>query len=270
MVQLAGIHEVAVVDAQAEGIDLAALGELLADPAVVKVFHACPPGRRDIPRTLRRRPLPHLRHPGRRHGRGLRRPGRLRRARRRHHGRQHRQGPPLQRLVRPSALARPGHLRRRRRHLAAPGLRGPVRAPGPREPPGVGAGGDGRPRPAHHLPRRPRAAVGAATAPLEQPPHARPAPRRHGLARARGPTHQHPAPAPHQGREPARDRRQRPRRARRPQPDPRHHPRVRRGEVRRRAPRRALRRHPVGRGRPPRLPPARARAASRRPPWSRC
>jgi ribonuclease D len=31
---------VAVVDAQAEGMDLAPLGELLADPAVVKVFHA--------------------------------------------------------------------------------------------------------------------------------------------------------------------------------------------------------------------------------------
>jgi ribonuclease D len=40
VVQLAGDHEVAVVDAQAEGMDLAPLGELLADPAVVKVFHA--------------------------------------------------------------------------------------------------------------------------------------------------------------------------------------------------------------------------------------
>lgn len=40
VVQLAGEHEVAVVDAQAEGMDLAPLGELLADPAVVKVFHA--------------------------------------------------------------------------------------------------------------------------------------------------------------------------------------------------------------------------------------
>ncbi|WP_191085849.1 ribonuclease D [Roseococcus microcysteis] len=40
VVQLAGQEEVAVVDAQAEGMDLAPLGELLADPAVVKVFHA--------------------------------------------------------------------------------------------------------------------------------------------------------------------------------------------------------------------------------------
>ncbi|WP_206935206.1 ribonuclease D [Roseococcus thiosulfatophilus] len=40
VVQLAGESEVAVVDAQAEGMDLAPLGELLADPAVVKVFHA--------------------------------------------------------------------------------------------------------------------------------------------------------------------------------------------------------------------------------------
>ncbi|MDB5416292.1 MAG: rnd [Rubritepida sp.] len=40
VVQLAGESEVAVVDAEAEGMDLAPLGDLLADPAVVKVFHA--------------------------------------------------------------------------------------------------------------------------------------------------------------------------------------------------------------------------------------
>ncbi len=40
VVQLAGESEVAVVDAQAEGMDLAPLGDLLADPAVIKVFHA--------------------------------------------------------------------------------------------------------------------------------------------------------------------------------------------------------------------------------------
>ena len=40
VVQLAGEHEVAVVDAEAAGMDLAPLGDLLADPAVVKVFHA--------------------------------------------------------------------------------------------------------------------------------------------------------------------------------------------------------------------------------------
>ena len=41
LVQLAGTHDVAVVDAQAKGIDLAPLGVLLARPDVVKVFHAC-------------------------------------------------------------------------------------------------------------------------------------------------------------------------------------------------------------------------------------
>src|ERR1700757_742370 len=45
VVQLAGAHEVAVVDAQAPGLDLAPLGELLADQAVMKVFHA---SRQDI------------------------------------------------------------------------------------------------------------------------------------------------------------------------------------------------------------------------------
>jgi ribonuclease D len=45
VVQLAGEHEVAVIDAQADGIDLTSLGELLADQAVMKVFHAA---RQDI------------------------------------------------------------------------------------------------------------------------------------------------------------------------------------------------------------------------------
>src|SRR5690242_2904809 len=45
VVQLAGASEVAVVDAQAADIDLAPLGELLADQAVPKVFHAA---RQDI------------------------------------------------------------------------------------------------------------------------------------------------------------------------------------------------------------------------------
>jgi len=40
VVQLAGEKEVAVIDALAEGLDLAPLGELFADPAVTKVFHA--------------------------------------------------------------------------------------------------------------------------------------------------------------------------------------------------------------------------------------
>ena len=41
LVQLAGADEVAVVDAQAAGMDLVPLGALLAKPDVVKVFHAC-------------------------------------------------------------------------------------------------------------------------------------------------------------------------------------------------------------------------------------
>jgi ribonuclease D len=45
LVQLAGSQDVAVVDAQAKGLDLAPLGLLLAKPEVVKVFHAC---RQDI------------------------------------------------------------------------------------------------------------------------------------------------------------------------------------------------------------------------------
>ncbi len=40
VVQLGGAGEIAVIDAEAAGIDLAPLGGLLADPAVVKVFHA--------------------------------------------------------------------------------------------------------------------------------------------------------------------------------------------------------------------------------------
>jgi ribonuclease D len=40
VVQLGGKSDVAVIDAQADGIDLAPLGALLADAKVVKVFHA--------------------------------------------------------------------------------------------------------------------------------------------------------------------------------------------------------------------------------------
>ena len=45
VVQLAGEHEVAVIDAQAPDLDLTPLGDLLADQAVMKVFHAA---RQDI------------------------------------------------------------------------------------------------------------------------------------------------------------------------------------------------------------------------------
>jgi ribonuclease D len=45
VVQVAGAHEVAVIDAEAPEMDLSPLGELLANPAVLKVFHAA---RQDI------------------------------------------------------------------------------------------------------------------------------------------------------------------------------------------------------------------------------
>src|SRR3954451_4043787 len=45
LVQLAGDQEVVIIDSLASGIDLAPLGRLLADPAVMKVFHAA---RQDI------------------------------------------------------------------------------------------------------------------------------------------------------------------------------------------------------------------------------
>jgi ribonuclease D len=45
LVQLAGEHEVAVIDAQADGLDLTSLGALFADLAITKVFHAA---RQDI------------------------------------------------------------------------------------------------------------------------------------------------------------------------------------------------------------------------------
>jgi ribonuclease D len=45
LVQIAGAHEVAVIDAQAGGLDLAPLGVLFANEAVTKVFHAA---RQDI------------------------------------------------------------------------------------------------------------------------------------------------------------------------------------------------------------------------------
>jgi ribonuclease D len=40
LVQIAGEKEVAIIDAEAEGIDLAPLGVLFADEAVMKIFHA--------------------------------------------------------------------------------------------------------------------------------------------------------------------------------------------------------------------------------------
>ena len=41
VIQIGGAQEVAVIDAQAPGLDLAPLGALFANPAITKVFHAC-------------------------------------------------------------------------------------------------------------------------------------------------------------------------------------------------------------------------------------
>jgi ribonuclease D len=51
VVQIAGAQEVAVVDAEVEGIDLAPLGAIFADPSVTKVFHAA---RQDVEIFLER------------------------------------------------------------------------------------------------------------------------------------------------------------------------------------------------------------------------
>lgn len=51
VVQLAGAEDVAIIDALAEGLDLAPLGALLANPAVTKVFHAA---RQDVEIFLER------------------------------------------------------------------------------------------------------------------------------------------------------------------------------------------------------------------------
>ena len=77
VVQLGGSQDVAVVDALAPEIDLAPLGELLADQKVRKVFHAA---RQDVEIFVLRYgdvPTAVVRHPDRRDGRGLRRSGRV-------------------------------------------------------------------------------------------------------------------------------------------------------------------------------------------------
>lgn len=51
LVQLGGAEEIALIDPLASGLDLAPLGELLANPRVLKVFHA---GRQDIEIFVRR------------------------------------------------------------------------------------------------------------------------------------------------------------------------------------------------------------------------
>src|SRR5580658_7927453 len=104
VVQLGGADEVVVIDAQAPGLDLTALGELLADQTVTKVFHAA---RQDVEIfNLKFGAVPHPLFD--------------------------RQGAPVQRLVGPPAVARPDRLCRRRCHLPARDLSQAARAAGRR------------------------------------------------------------------------------------------------------------------------------------------
>ncbi len=122
LVQIAGEKEVAVIDAMADGIDLAPLGALFADQAVTKVFHAA---RQDIEIFVMRYgdvPTANVRHAGRRNGRRIWRSGRLRCVGFCADRRQHRQGASLQRLVGAPALGRADYLCRRRRDPSAGSL----------------------------------------------------------------------------------------------------------------------------------------------------
>ncbi len=73
VVQMASAEDAVVIDTLAEGIDLTSFFDLMANEAVLKVFHAA---RQDIEIIVHRAgvvPHPDLRHPGRSHGARLRR-----------------------------------------------------------------------------------------------------------------------------------------------------------------------------------------------------
>ena len=75
LIQIAGEAEVAVIDAEAEGLDLTSLGTLFADEKVTKVFHAA---RQDIEIFVLRfgdSAAPDVRYPGGRDGGRLWRSG---------------------------------------------------------------------------------------------------------------------------------------------------------------------------------------------------
>ena len=111
LVQVAGPDDAAAIDALAEGIDLAPLVELMANPNVLKVFHAARQDLEIFYLRMTQGAAAALRHPGRRHGLRLRRGGLLRIA-----GHQAGQGPdrqvePLHRLEPPAAQRAADHLR---------------------------------------------------------------------------------------------------------------------------------------------------------------
>ena len=199
----------------------------------MKVFHAAPAGRRDLPAALRRGADAAVRHPDRRHGRRLRRPGELRqpgaRAGRRAASTRRTASPTGRRGRSPPAqiayaAADVTHLRRI--------YVGPVRPPGAGRPAGLGGRGDGRAGRARHLPPpTPRRAW--------ERLRPRTSNRRFlGMLRAAAAWREreaqrveHPAPAPGEGRDPAGDGGDRARRRRRPGPRARHHGGLRQGQV---------------------------------------
>ena len=65
VVQIASAEEAVVIDTLAEGIDLKPFFELMANEAVLKVFHAARRGHRDRLARIRHHSAPDLRHPGR-------------------------------------------------------------------------------------------------------------------------------------------------------------------------------------------------------------
>jgi hypothetical protein len=256
LVQLAGEHEVAEVDALAPGLDLAPLGELLADPAVVKVFHAA---RQDVEIFLLKfgavpTPLFDTQIAAMVAGFGdqVSYDGLCRSLAGVQIDKAHRfsdwSARPLSAAQLAYAAADVTHLRKIYTALDAK-LRREGRLAWVAEE--MGALADPatyltdpesaweRLRPAHHQPPLPGRAAG-----------------RDRLARTRGAAHQHPAPAPGEGRDAARDRRHHARDTGRPGTRARHLGRLRQGAVGRRASRRGEGRERPGRWAlpPPDLP----------------
>ena len=228
-------------------------------------------GHRDLRAALRRRAAAAVRHPDRRHGGGVRRPGRLRRAGRGADRRFDRQGAPVQRLVGAAAVGLADHLRRGRRHLSAHRLHQSCAR---------GCKQDGRLdwvaeemaelADPGTLPRRSRGDVGTPAPAQQQPPLPRHGAGAGGVARARGAAGEHPAPAPAARRDAAGDRRHRARQPGCAGARPRHQPRLRRGPHRRVAARCHRGGEGAARRRAARGAARRATAPGRRRRWCRC
>ena len=183
VVQLAGDHEVAVIDAQADGIDLTPMGELLANQAVLKVFHAA---RQDIEIFVLRfgavpTPLFDTQIAAMVAGFGDQvsyealvsglTGGSIDKA--------HRFSDWSARPLSAGA----DRLRRRRRHPSARRVSPPECPPGRRRPDGMGGAGDGRAHRPRALPRRSGNRLGAAASAQQQPALPRPPAGPGGMAR---------------------------------------------------------------------------------------